>query len=108
MSLIDSAIEHFSSKTIRKIEVEEWGTTLFSKNLTLDDRAKWLARANGDSTDYMVYAVIFGLTDSEGSPVFDVGDKVKLRRNVDPDIVARLANFVLNVDGESEEEREKN
>lgn len=108
MSLINAAIEHFSSKTIRKIEVEEWGTTLFSKNLTLDDRAKWLARANGDSTDYMVYAVIFGLTDSEGSPVFDVGDKVKLRRNVDPDIVARLANFVLNVDGESEEEREKN
>ena len=35
-------------------------------------------------------------------------DKVKLRRNVDPDIVARLANFVLHVEGESEEERQKN
>jgi hypothetical protein len=56
----------------------------------------------------MVYAVIFGLTDSEGNAVFDVSDKVKLRRNVDPDIVARLANFVLHVEGESEEERQKN
>ena len=56
----------------------------------------------------MVYAVIFGLTDKEGNAVFDVGDKIKLRRNVDPDIVTRLANFVLLVSGESEEDREKN
>lgn len=108
MSLIDFAVEHFSSKEVRKIEVPEWDTVLYSKNLTLDDRAKWLSRANGDSTDYMVYAVIFGLTDDKGEPVFDIGDKGKLRRNVDPDIVAKLANFVLQVAGPEEEDREKN
>lgn len=108
MSLIDKAVEHFSSKAVRKIEVPQWGVELFSKNLTLEDRSKWLARADGDTTDYMVYAVIFGLTDAEGNPVFDIGDKVKLRRHVDPDIVAKLANFVLQVSGETEEDREKN
>jgi hypothetical protein len=108
MSLIDKAVTHFSSKGLRKIEIPEWETELYAKNLTLEDRAKWLSRADGDTTDYMVYAVIFGLTDKEGNAVFDVGDKIKLRRNVDPDIVTRLANFVLLVSGESEEDREKN
>lgn len=108
MSLIDKAVEHFSAKAVRQIHIPEWNVDLFAKNLTLEDRAKWLSRADGDTTDYMVYAVIFGLTDGSGEAVFDVGDKVKLRRHVDPDIVARLANFVLQVGAESEEDREKN
>lgn len=107
MSLIDKAVSHFSSKTQREIDVPEWGVTLRAKNLTLDDRSKWMTRADGDTTDYMVYAVIFGLTDQKGEPVFDVGDKVKLRRNVDPDIVSKLASFVLNLT-DSQEELEKN
>jgi hypothetical protein len=108
MSLIDKAVQHFSSKGLRKIEIPEWEAELYAKNLTLEDRAKWLTRADGDTTDYMVYAIIFGLIDKDGNQVFDVGDKIKLRRNVDPDIVTRLANFVLLVSGESEEDREKN
>lgn len=108
MSLIDKAVQHFSSKGLRKIEIPEWEAELYAKNLTLEDRAKWLTRADGDTTDYMVYAIIFGLIDKDGNQVFDVGDKTKLRRNVDPDIVTRLANFVLLVSGESEEDREKN
>ena len=105
--LIDSAISHFSNREIRKLEIPEWETTIYAKNLTLDDKARWLARANSDGTDYMIYAVIFGAMDEKGDPVFDLEDKVKLRRQVDPDIVARLANFVLNIEQE-EKEREKN
>jgi len=107
MSLIDKAVSHFSSKAKREIHVPEWDVTLYSKNLTMDDRAKWLARADGDTTDYMVYAVIFGLVDGKDQSVFDVGDKMKLRQSVDPDIVQRLASFVLNVSS-GEEEIEKN
>lgn len=108
MSIIDKAVQHFSSKVRREVHVPEWDVTLYSKNLTLDDRAKWLARADGDTTDYLVYAVIFGLTDESGEPVFDIGDKVKLRRHVDPEIVSKLASFVLDVSAPTEEEREKN
>lgn len=108
MKLIDSAVSHFSSKARREIHVPEWDVTLYSKNLTLDDKAKWLARADNDATDYMVYSVIFGLVDDKGEAVFDVGDKVKLRRHVDPEIVSRLASFVLQPAAETEEEREKN
>lgn len=106
--LIETAISHFSNKATREITIPEWDVTLYSKNLTLDDKAKWLARADNDTTDYMVYAVIFGVTDNEGNAVFDIGDKHKLRNHVDPDVLSRIATFVLNTDGSNEEEREKN
>ena len=107
MKLIDAAVTHFSSRAIRTVEVPEWETTLYSKNLTLDDKAKWLARANSDTTDYMIYAVIFGLTDEKGDPVFTIDDKIKLRKSVDPEIIQRLANFILIPDPESEDDRKK-
>jgi hypothetical protein len=104
--LIDSAVAHFSGKEVRSIRVDEWDATLYSKNLSLEDKAKWFARADGDNTDYLVYALIFGVTDENGEAVFDIGDKVKLRKNVDPEVLSRVANFVLAID--DEEEREKN
>ena len=108
MKLIDTAIGHFSSKGIRSIEVQEWGVTLYSKNLSLEDRAKWITRASGNATEYMVYAVIFGLTDENGDAVFDIGDKPKLLKSVDPDIVSRLSAFVLEQGASDEKDREKN
>jgi hypothetical protein len=106
--LIESAVSHFSNKAVREIHVPEWDITLYSKNLTLDDKAKWLARADNDTTDYMIYSVIYGVTDKDGEAVFDIGDKHKLRNHVDPDVLSRIATFVLKTDGSDEEEREKN
>ena len=80
--------------------------TLYSKSLSLEDKAKWLKRADGDTTDYLVYAVIFGVTDEAGEPVFDVGDKIKLRQKVDPEVLSKVANFVLHIE-DDEEGREK-
>lgn len=104
--VIDSAVAHFSGKEVRSIRVDEWDCTLYSKNLSLEDKARWFARADGDNTDYLVYALIFGLTDENGERVFDLGDKVKLRKNVDPEVLSRVANFVL--DAQDQEEVEKN
>jgi len=107
MKLIDTAVSHFSSRAVRAIEVPEWEVTLYAKNLTLDDKAKWLARSNSDTTDYMLYSIIFGLTDDKGEAVFTIDDKIKLRKSVDPEIVQRLANFVLLPPTEDEEGRKK-
>ena len=106
--LIDSAVAHFNSKDVRKIEVPEWEVTLYAKNLTLDDKARMLRRSDSDNTDYLIYALIFGLVDAEGEPVFTLEDKVPLRQKVDPDIVTRIATFILTGESLSEEEREKN
>lgn len=108
MKLIESAIAHFSNKQIRSLFVPEWGVTVYSKNLTLEDKGKMYARAGGNSTDYVVYSVIFGITDEKGDPVFTLEDKADLRTKVDPDIVSRLSTFVFNSEGKTEEDREKN
>ena len=108
MKLIDVAVSHFNSKEIRQLEVPEWDATIYSKNLSLADKSKWMKRADGDNWNYLVYAVIFGTTDAQGEPLFDVGDKAPLRNAVDPDVLSKVANFVLKLDADSEEEREKN
>ena len=100
MALIDSALAHFSKESQRTIEVVEWGVTLYSKNLSLEDRASLLSRSGDDNTAYLVYACIFGLVDDKGEPVFNIGDKPKLLKGVDPQIVIRLANFVLKVESD--------
>lgn len=107
MSILDSAVEHFSSKKIRAIEVPEWGVKLFAKNLTLDDKSKMLSRSSGNSADYMVYAVIFGALNEKGDPVFTLEDKAALKTKVDPEVLSRVANFILD-GSKNEEEREKN
>lgn len=106
--LIDVAVSHFNAREVRQMEVPEWETTLYAKNLSLEDKHKWLKRANGETDEYLLYAVIFGVTDENGDAVFDVGDKVKLKTNVDPEVLSRIANFVLEVDAKTEEEREGN
>jgi len=107
-SLIDAAVAHFSNQEVRSMEVPSWDVTIFAKNLSLSDKAKWLARSKDDTMDYMVYAVIYGAVDEKGEPLFDISDKPKLRNNVDPDVLSSVANFVLKLAADSEEEREKN
>jgi hypothetical protein len=106
--LIDTAVSHFNTKAIRKLYVEEWDVTVYTKNLSLDDKSKWMSRADGDTTDYLVYAIIFGTTNEKGESLFDIGDKVKLRRNADPEVVSKIASFILTPEADSEEGREKN
>ena len=108
MSVIEKAIQHFSAKERREIYIPEWDVTLYSRNLTLENKGLWLKRADGDSTEYMLYAVIDGLENEDGSNAFDVGNKKELQTGVDPDVVTRLATFVLETSGPTEEDREKN
>jgi hypothetical protein len=100
MSIIDTAVSHFSKDARRSIDVPEWEVTLYAKNMSLEDRSSLLNRAGKDNTAYLVYACIFGLVDEKDEPVFTIGDKPKLMKNVDPEIVIRLANFVLKVEAD--------
>ena len=106
--LIDIAVSHFNAREVRQMHVPEWETTIYAKNLSLEDKHKWLKRAKGETDEYLLYAVIFGVMDENGDQVFDLGDKVKLKTNVDPEILSKIATFVLEVDASTEEEREKN
>jgi hypothetical protein len=108
VKLIDTAVSHFNAKEVRKIVVPEWDVTLYAKNLTLEDKSKWSKRADSDTTLFLIYSLIFGLVDEKGESVFTIEDISALRKNVDPDVVQRLANFILVSPNKNEEEREKN
>tara|TARA_B110000503_G_C6904744_1_gene312213 strand:- start:70 stop:396 length:327 start_codon:yes stop_codon:yes gene_type:complete len=108
MSIIDAAVSHFSSKEIRSRVVPEWECTVYAKNLTLEDKGKLLARAKDNTTDYLVYALIYGAIDGSGEPLFQLEDKAKLKNKVDPEVLAKIANFILAADSSSDEEVEKN
>jgi len=108
VSIIEQAKAHFSAKEIRKLPVPEWDSTIFCKPLTLDDRAKIAARADGNGTDYLIYTVIFGAIDEKGEMLFSLEDKLALRRQCDPEVVSKVANFILKSDTATEEQREKN
>lgn len=107
--LIDLAVEHFSSLGVREVVIPEWGDTrVFMKNFSLEDKAKLSSRAQEDTWDYLCYTVIFGLVDGEGNPVFDIGDKIKLKRFSSSGVIERLATAILAHQAESEEDRTKN
>ena len=106
--LIDQAVAHFSSREIRSMNVPEWEATVYAKNMSLDAKSRLAKRADGDTYDYLVYACILGLTDEQGEAVFTLEDKVKLKKSVDPDIVIRLGNFALGIEGDEERDPEKN
>lgn len=107
-SFADKAVAHFSNREVRKLEVPELETVVYAKNLSMADKAKITSRADGDLTDFYCYSIIFGATDEKGDAICDVGDKHKLANSMDPDILARIANFVHDSSGKTEEEREKN
>jgi hypothetical protein len=108
MKLIEKAVAHFSQKVRRELYVKEWDATVYAKNLTLEDKSSWLKKSDGDTTQYLLYAVIYGLMDENDQPVFDIGDKPKLEKGVDPEVVGKIASFVIDASGATDEDREKN
>ena len=107
--LIDAAVAHFSSLELREVRIPEWTDDVFyAKNLTLADMAKLSTRAQEDTWDYMCYVIIFGLQDSQGEPVLDIGDKVKLKSHTSKLVTERIASEILSAQTSTEEERVKN
>ena len=107
MKLIEKALQHFQSIEPRELHVPEWEVTVYAKEPTLGQKSSWMAKSNGDNTDFMLNAICEGALDKDGQPLFDVGDKPTLRR-IGSTITERVGLFVLNASAETDEEREKN
>jgi hypothetical protein len=73
---------------------------LYLTLVKVEDRSSLLSRSGDDNMLYLAYSCIFGLVDENDTPVFTIGDKPKLLKSVDPEIIIRLANFVLKVESD--------
>lgn len=111
LSAIERATSHYNSLEIKEIRVPEWGDesgdfVFFVKPFTLQDQGRLqFAIKDGNEADALAEVLVQKAMDEQGNKLFNVGDKQKLRTQVDAQILARVANEIM---GNTTEELEKN
>lgn len=113
-TLLDRVKEHFDTKSVRTIEVAEWGDDdgpliIYVSPMTLLQRQK-IYGSNAGAIDFkvMVAAVILKAEDQDGDRLFNLTDKSHLLNHADDVIIAKIAGFILDVPEEDDEEISKN
>ena len=101
MSILNRAKSHFESQGIKKIEVPEWldddgnPTILYASPVSMNDRKALRTAADGDELEFMARLVILKCELEDGSKAFDLSDKPALMKKVDPNIIQRIANKIV-------------
>lgn len=112
---IDQAKRHFSGRGVVRFEVPEWADdqgrplVITAQPLTLKDKDHLAAlgrRYGKESYELMAHILILHARDDQGRPLFDIGDKVALMNQVDPDVLGLAAMQI--VAGPSVEDQKKN
>jgi hypothetical protein len=93
---IDKAKAHFNTLEIKKIDVPEWDLEIYAKPLNLFETKKLMKFANDDSVEMLAYVVMLKSLDEKGEPLFTLEDKHALLNDVDKDVLARVANDIMN------------
>ncbi len=96
MKAIDKAKAHFNTLEIKKIDVPEWDLVIYAKPLNLFETKKLMRFANDDSVEMLAYVVMLKSLDEKGDPLFTLEDKHALLNDVDKDVLARVANDIMN------------
>ena len=102
MSILDNARSHFENLGVQSIEVPEWKDengnpsviywnpiNLYEKNI--------LFKKSGTMTDVSVSAdiLVMKALDKDGNKLFKAEDKLALMYKVDSDVVAKVANAMV-------------
>lgn len=99
MSAIDAAIAHWKSLPRKSIDVPEWGAgdkplVIFWKPWTLEERMKVFG-AGELTLDAYVAVILLKAENEQGEKMFTLEDKPKLRRFVEPSVLARVALEIM-------------
>lgn len=94
MSLIDKAAEHFGMYEVRIIEVPEWEAVIYAKPINIAEKQKLTKLAQGDDYEFLMRLMVMKAEDEQGNKLFREADLMKIRREVDPAIVARVATQI--------------
>jgi hypothetical protein len=102
MKAIDRAKSHFNSLEIKKIKVPEWDMDIYARPLNLFETKKLMKYANDDSIEMLAYVVMLKALDEKGDNLFTLEDKKALLNDVDKDVLARVANEIMNQQNQDE------
>ena len=95
----------------KSIDIKEWGQDgkplrVFWTPLTLDQQAK-INKVAKDDCDRAARVVVLKAIDENGTRLFPESDsRIKLLRNVDGEIVSKIARSILGIMDEEDEEDE--
>ena len=100
MGVLDNAKQHFQEKETKHIEVPEWGDEngpliIYAESLTLQDKQRIYKKAKEGELISLAYVLIWFAKDKDGEKLFTIEDKRALTTSVDPNVLANIANKIL-------------
>lgn len=104
MKAIERATAHFQKKGAREIIVDQWvdeqgkPLSIWFNPLTVKDRDHLitLERRHGKGLELVVHVIILHACDEQGKPLFTLEDKHDLMNNVDPNVLAGIAEQLID------------
>ena len=84
-------------KELQSVFIEQWNKEIYFYSFTLADMDYANKHAKTSDAEFIAYTIIRKCLDENAKPLFTVKDKVKLRNNVQSDV---LASIVVKMKGE--------
>ena len=104
MDAIDLVREHFSSLGSKRIEVPEWKLTVYAAPMTLAEKNKLYKKSRENDMELLVDILIMKAQDENGKKLFEIDHRLTLLNKADSNVVARVANAILNDDAPKADE----
>lgn len=100
MHIIEKAKSHFKNQNVNVIEVPEWGENgspflIYSTPFTLAEKDKIFKGSQESSLKVLVDCLILKAKDEKGDPIFTLEHKRDLLNSVDPNVIVRIANQMI-------------
>ena len=95
--ILEKAKEHFKEIDRKIINVPEWNITVYAKPLTLADKRILSRNTKPDDVTLFADVLILKAEDKDGKKLYSLESKHTLMHEVDPEVVARVAQDILSV-----------
>ena len=102
MTALDKAKAHYQSVLSadpHPIEIPEWGGSMFVRpQISVKKKMEIQSKLTGDKMDEgLALSVIYYLVDGEGNNCFRKGDLLDMTRQIDPDVLIRVAGEIAEL-----------
>ncbi|MDY6790536.1 MAG: hypothetical protein SWH54_04625 [Thermodesulfobacteriota bacterium] len=100
MDIIENAKQHFQQKETKHIEVPEWGDEngpliIYAEPLTLNDKQRVYKKAKEGELLSLAWVLIWFARDKNGENLFTIEHKHALIHAVDPAVLSKIANEIM-------------
>ena len=96
---LEGAINHFKHQEVKIIEVEEWGLVgedaIYAKPFTLLEKSEIFKGSSDNDLTVLIDVIVKKAETKDGEKMFDLESKIRMKKFVDPDIIAKVASQIM-------------